>query len=290
MRAIAAFAEPHDDYRLPDVAVEERRIDGPHGPVRVRLYRPAATTGAGLLWNHGGGFVGGDLDMPEAHVVAAELAARAGAVVASVEYRLATETVHYPVPLDDVHAAWLWFHAAAEELGADPARAAIGGASAGANLAAAAVLRSRDAGEPLPAALLLAYPAMHFPTPALEDALAAEMRGLPRMLRFTAADIAFLTRAYLGRLTDIPPNLMPGLANLRGLPPATLVLSEYDDLRGSGELFAAQLAEAGVPVTSTVAEGMLHGHLNLPPVAAMAEIGRSLDVFASALHGREAAH
>jgi acetyl esterase/lipase len=218
-------------------------------------------------------------------VVAAELAARAGAVVASVEYRLATETVRYPVPLDDVHAAWLWFAGAAAELGAEPARAWIGGASAGANLAAAATLRSRDAGEPLPAGMLLAYPAMHFPTPALEDALAAEMRGLPRMLRFTAGDIAYITRAYLGRLSDIPADLMPGLARLQGLPPAVVVLSEYDDLRGSGELFVQQLTEAGVPVTSTVAEGMLHGHLNLPPVDELAEIGRSLDVFADALRG-----
>jgi acetyl esterase/lipase len=285
VRALAAYLEPHGEYRLPDVAIEERRLDGPHGPVRVRLYRPRRPSGAGLVWVHGGGFINGDLDMPEAHVVAAELAARADAVVASVEYRLATGTVHYPVPLDDVHAAWLWFAEAAAELGVDPARAQIGGASAGANLAAAATLRSRDAGEPLPAGMLLAYPAMHFPTPALEDPLAAEMRGLPRMLRFTAGDIAYITRAYLGRLSDIPADLMPGLARLQGLPPAVVVLSEYDDLRGSGELFVQQLTEAGVPVTSTVAEGMLHGHLNLPPVDELAEIGRSLDVFADALRG-----
>jgi len=288
IRALAAYLEPHGEYRLPAVAVEERHVDGPHGPVRVRLYRPQTPTGAGLLWNHGGGFVGGDLDMPEAHVVAAELAARAGAVVASVEYRLATDTVRYPVPLDDVHAAWLWFVQEAGELGVDPGRAAIGGASAGGNLAVAATLRARDAGEPLPAAMLLAYPALHFPTPALDDPIAAEMRGLPRMLRFTAGDIAFLTRAYLGRLTDIPANLMPGLARLQGLPPAVVVLSEYDDLRGSGELFVEQLTEAAVPVSSTVAEGMLHGHLNLPPVDDMAEIGRSLDVLAAALGGAEA--
>jgi acetyl esterase len=285
VRALAAYMEPHGEYRLPEVAIEERQVDGPHGPIRVRLYRPESPTGTALLWNHGGGFIGGDLDMPEGHVVAAELAARAGAVVASVEYRLATDTVHYPVPLDDVHAAWLWFVGVAGDLGFDPARAAIGGASAGGNLAVAATLRSRDAGEPLPASMLLAYPALHFPTPALEDGLAAEMRGLPRLLRFTAVDIAFLTRAYLGRLTDIPADLMPGLARLQGLPPAVVVLSAFDDLRGSGELFVEQLTEAGVPVTSTVAEGMLHGHLNLPPADAMAEVGRSLDVFATALQG-----
>lgn len=285
MRALAAFDEPHGDYALPDVAVEERSVDGPHGPVRVRLYRPRGAVRAGLLWCHGGGFIGGDLDMPEAHVVAAELAARAGAVVASVGYRLASETVHYPVPLDDVHAAWTWFVGAADT-GFDPASAAIGGASAGGNLAVAATLRARDAEEPLPAAMLLAYPALHWPNPALDDALAAEMRALPRLLRFPAADVAFLVRADLGRLTDIPPHLMPGLARLDGVPPTRIVLSEYDDLRGSGELFAVQLAEAGVPVDTTVAAGMLHGHLNLPPVDAMPEVGRSLDFLAAGIGAR----
>jgi acetyl esterase/lipase len=110
------------------------------------------------------------------------------------------------------------------------------------------------------------------------------------MLRFTATDIAFLTRTYLGRLTDIPANLMPGLARLQGLPATVVLLSEYDDLRGSGELFVEQLTEAGVPVTSTVAEGMLHGHLNLPPIDDMAEIGRSLDVLAEALRSARVAH
>lgn len=284
-QAFAAWSAPYAAYTLPDVAIEDRRLDGPHGPVPVRLYRPPHERAdrPAVLWMHGGGFVGGDLDMPEAHVVAAELAARVDAVVVSVDYRLASETVHYPVPLDDVSAAWGWVVGSAEELGIDPARIAIGGASAGANLAVAAALRIRDAGGPQPSAMLLAYPALHFPVPALDDDLAAEMRRLPATLRFFPATITNLTRAYLGRITDIPSHLMPGLAALAGLPPAAVVLSEYDDLRSSGELFVQQLGEVGVPASVLLAIGMLHGHLNQPPVEALGEIGRSIDHLAAAV-------
>jgi acetyl esterase/lipase len=236
---------------------------------------------------HGGAFVSGDLNMPEAHVVSAELASR-GAIVVSVDYRLASDTVRYPVPLDDVDAAWVWFAEATGDLGTDPQRLAIGGASAGANLAAAATMRVRDDSGTMPTVMLLAYPVVHFPVPALPDELAAEMRQLPRMLRFTAADIVDITRWYLGRLTDIPTQTMPGHGNLEGLPPTRMVLSEYDDLRGSGELFELQLREVGVSVESTVAVGMLHGHLNLNPAAEMPEIERSLDFLADGLGLRRA--
>jgi acetyl esterase/lipase len=279
-----AYEAPYDAYSLPDVDISSASISGPHGDIPVRLYRPLASHGQapGLLWMHGGAFVAGDLDMPEAHVVSAELAFR-GSTVVSVDYRLATDTVRYPVPLDDVHAAWGWFAQATDDLGTDPQRLAIGGASAGANLAAAATMRVRDDSGTLPAAMLLAYPVIHFPVPALPDELAAEMRQLPRMLRFTAADIIDFTRWYLGRLTDIPTRTMPGHGNLEGMPPTRIVLSEYDDLRGSGELFEQQLREVGVAVESTVAEGMLHGHLNLMPTAQMPEIERSLDFLAAGL-------
>jgi acetyl esterase len=276
-----AYTAPYGAYSLPDVVIEGTTISGPHGPIPVRLYRPRTGSGdrPGLLWMHGGGFLRGDLDMTEAHVVSAELAAR-GVVVGSVDYRLASESVHYPVPLDDVAAAWSWFCNGSGELDIDSSQLAIGGASAGANLATAATLRARDGSDPLPAAMLLAYPVLHFPVPAVPDALAAEMRELPRALRFLPEDIVDITWGYLGRLSDIPGHLMPGLANLKGMPPTRIVLSEYDDLRSSGELFELQLREARVPVVSTVAEGMLHGHLNLRPCADMPEIERSLDFLA----------
>jgi acetyl esterase len=279
-----AYEAPYASYSLPEVAIEATLISGPHGDIPVRVYRPPSASRAapGLLWMHGGAFVAGDLDMPEAHVVSAELASR-GVVVVSVDYRLATATVRYPVPLDDVHAAWGWFADATDDLGTDPRRLAIGGTSAGANLAAAATMRVRDDSGVLPAVMLLAYPVVHFPVPALSDDVASEMRELPRMLRFTPADIIDITRWYLGRLTDIPTRTMPGHGNLEGMPRTRIVLSEYDDLRGSGELFELQLREVGVPVVSTVAVGMLHGHLNLRPAAQMPEIERSLDFLAAGL-------
>ncbi|MGT2425276.1 alpha/beta hydrolase fold domain-containing protein [Amnibacterium kyonggiense] len=265
------------------MTVTETTVDGPHGPIRLRLYRADdiehGTSGArSLLWAHGGGFTGGDLDMPEAHVVGLELARRLRGVVVSVEYRLASDTVHHPIPVDDVAAAWAWLLASADDLGIDPARAAIGGASAGAFLAAAAALRTSAPAKP--ATVLLAYPALHFPNPAPEDALAAELRALPPVLRFPPQTVVEIFRAYLGRITGIPSAETPGAADLSGYPPVRIVVSEFDDLRGSGELFAQQLASCGVPVERTVAEGMLHGHLNIPPVDLIPEIARSLDFLA----------
>ena len=101
-------ARPEPPALPAGVTVASLEIPGPHGPVPVRTYRPAGAAGATLLWVHGGGFRHGDLDMPEAHLVSAELASRAGAYVVSVGYRLAVDGVRYPVPLDDVFAAWGW--------------------------------------------------------------------------------------------------------------------------------------------------------------------------------------
>ena len=284
-RKFFAFAAPYGPYALPDVLVQNGTLPGPHGDIGVRVYRPRDTAPSrpGLLWMHGGAFRAGELDMPEAHVVSAELAVR-GAIVVSVDYRLATETVHFPVPLDDVMAAWRWFtEKAIDELDTDPGRLAIGGASAGGNLALAASVRARDESLVTPAAVLLAYPVAHFPVPPLTDDLAAEMRPLPRLVRFLPADLLNITSGYVGRLSDIPTGAMPGHGNLEGLPPTRLVLSEYDDLRSSGELLELQLQEARVPVVSMIAEGMLHGHLNITPTDQLPEIERSLDFLAAGL-------
>ncbi|GIM96276.1 alpha/beta hydrolase fold domain-containing protein [Paractinoplanes toevensis] len=270
------------------VITGEISIPGPHGPIRLRTYRPdgppaglapgsagpPAGPGSALLWAHGGGFRHGSADMPEGDWVSAQLAARAGAYVVSVDYRLATEGVRYPVPLDDVFAAWTWFTGAADL----PDRRAIGGASAGAALALAATLRARDAGGPVPDALLLAYPFAHFPNPAADADLAAALsEALPPGARFTAAGIEDMVRNYVGRISDLPPDALPGAARLTGLPPAWILLSEYDDLRTSGELLARQLDSA----TVFVAEGAPHGHLNHP--ADLPGTTGSLSFFAAAL-------
>nr|WP_255672707.1 alpha/beta hydrolase [Glycomyces amatae] len=266
-----------DDWDAAGVAVEDLSIDGPHGPIPLRLYRPEAPAGGALLWAHGGGFRHGDLDMPEGHIVSLELARRASVVVASVDYRLAESGANrHPVPIDDVHAAWTWL------CERDPARggpAAIGGASAGAALALSATLRARDAGPRLPDAMLLAYPFAHYPNPAPSPALSAEMAGLP--FRFEAEGVEEMVRNYVGRISDVPADALPGAARLDGLPRALLMAAEYDDLRSSAELLERQLREVGVPVEPYLALGMTHGHLNHSPK--VAEVDRSLDFFANGL-------
>ncbi|MDW6057566.1 alpha/beta hydrolase fold domain-containing protein [Streptomyces sp. FXJ1.4098] len=278
-RFVEYFRDP-GEWTMPDVTVEDRSVPGPHGEIPVRIYTPRDEPRRALLWLHGGGFMGGDLDMPEAHVVSAELADRAGALVVSVDYRLAVDGTHYPVPVDDAHAAWLWLR----ETDLRPSGpVGLGGASAGAALALSTAIRLRDQDEPRPDALLLAYPFVHFPTPALDDETAAAMRELPSLLRFTTGSIEHMVRNYVGRLTELPPAAMPGAANLDGLPATGIVLAEYDDLRPSGNLLARQLEESGVPVRTYLSAGMTHGHLNRSP--SLKEVDRSLDFFVTAFVG-----
>lgn len=277
-----AVADLTSAYVRPPVDVSEHSAPGPRGPVRIRVYRPleAATDAPGLLWVHGGGFTAGDIDMAESDVVARELVARAGAVVASVDYRLAGPGTRFPAPLDDVDAAWTWLRGRAEEFGIHPARLSLGGCSAGGNLAAATAFRLVDRGGPQPAALVLGYPLLHFPVPGVEI---DGVDDLPDILRFGLARDIEVMRAYVGRIDALPVDAIPGSRNPRGLPRTLLALSEIDELRGSGELFAVQLGDAGIPVHVEVAAGMPHGHLNIPPIAALPEIDRTLDAIVDVL-------
>ena len=279
---LIAFGEPAAGYRDREADVHERLIPGPHGEIRVRIYRPESSAGSrpGLVWLHGGGFVGGDLDMGEADGVARELCARVGATVVSVEYRLCVDGVHFPVPHDDVVAAWLWTVGAADELGIDPRRLAMGGGSAGGNLAAGAALRLRDEGLPLPSRLLLVYPVLHLELPPLPPDFPADADVLPPLLRLTPENIVALNRNYLGDGVAPTPYAFPALGDLAGLPPTVFLTSEYDDLRASAEAFAEALTAAGVDVISRCERGVPHGHLNIRGIAAT---DRSLDFLAAEL-------
>ena len=288
------FLEQGEQPRSAAVAVHDDLAPGPHGRVRVRIYRPtgrAQSPRPGLVWMHGGAFMAGDIDMPEADTVARELARRADAVVVSVDYRLAVDGVTYPVPHDDVVAAFRWVVRQAAALGIDADDVALGGASAGANLAAGAALRLRDeADRPGPSRVLLAYPCVHAVLPPLSGELAEKMSEVPRLLRFLQEDRDWITGNYLGGLdVEVPGYAMPAHAgDLAGLPPVTIVNSEYDDLRISGEHFAEMLRDAGVTVDSRTEPGTLHGHLNHSP-AALRGADRTLDVFAEALSTRTTA-
>jgi acetyl esterase len=263
------------------VTAEDRVIDGPGGPLPLKIFRPAEAPTSALLWMHGGGFVIGSVNDTESVIPGYELAARGGAVVVSVGYRLAVDGVRYPAPLDDVMAAWHWL--GANTAGVEPTRFFIGGASVGATLATGASVRLRDAGEAMPRGMLLAYPLEHFPTPPTAPALLTELDGIPPMLRFPEQYQLGIVNNFLGRVDDLPSDVVPGNFPVDGLPEAWIAPSEYDDLRASGERFAEQLKEAGIPVHLEVARGMVHGHLGRGP--SLAAVAENLDFFARALRG-----
>ncbi|WP_084077076.1 alpha/beta hydrolase [Demequina sp. NBRC 110057] len=239
------------------------------GTVPARLYRPAdATAGSrGIVWCHGGGFVHGDLDMPEADAVARRFAG-AGHVVLSVDYRLVTDggEHRFPAAHDDVRAALTWIAASAEELGVDPGTLVLGGASAGGNIAAGVALRlAREGAATAPTDLYLAYPVTHASLPAASPEAASAVSKAPEGRRFRPAKVAAMNLHYVGDSRLLAePYAFPGGHDLTGMPRTLIVDGDADDLRAMGEAFAAELDAAGVDVTYAVEPGTTHGHLNKP--------------------------
>jgi len=244
-------------------AVEERRIPGPAGEIPVRVFRPSADPARPLLvWLHGGGWVTGSLDTHD--YLCRLLCYESGAIVVSVDYRLAPET-KFPGPLDDCVAAWAWVTEHATELGGDPARVAIGGDSAGGNLAAVVALLARERDLRAPVLQLLIYPVTdhEFESASMIDNAkgffleADEMRWFFDHYAETPADFADWRMS---------PLRAPDLA---GLPPAIVITAEFDPLRDQGEAYGTRLQEAGVFTTLLRADGMFHGffgmHAFLPP-------------------------
>jgi acetyl esterase len=174
--------------------------------------------------------------------------------------------VHYPVPHDDVVAAFRWVRDHTDELGVAAGRISLGGASAGGNLALGAALKLRDEDGQPPAALLPIYPVAHAVVPTAPASQAARMADVPAVLRFSPAQMTWLNQNYLGGpLSGADGYAFGAHAVLEGLCPTLVINAEYDDLRSSGEAFVAQLALAGVDVRQVTAVGMLHGFLNTRP-------------------------
>ncbi len=245
--------------RFPHLATVETadvRIDGPHGRlVPARLYRDAAAPASGraLVWVHGGAFIGGHLDMPEAHWVALELAAR-GIPVLSVDYVKCLGDVHFPEPTDEVRTAWHHARGHARELfGVDAGALLLGGASAGGNLTAGAVAQLQDVGVPVPAGLVLVYPVVHPNGPEASDVVDPASPHGQLALNFAGSGEA---------LRD--PHAFAALGRVDGFPPTLIVVCENDELRPSGEAFALQLEDAGVAITLHLEQGAGHGHINEP--------------------------
>ncbi|WP_115728062.1 alpha/beta hydrolase [Actinomyces culturomici] len=256
---------------------KDRSIPGPHGDVLTRFYLPSVPVGVGLVWLHGGGFCMNDLDVPEGDGVARLLAA-AGIVVVNVDYRLAVDGVHFPVPGDDVRAAWL--DAVVSELGGVPAdRWHVGGGSAGGNLAAVTCLRMRDEGGPLPASAILVYPVLHDVIPPAPADLLARMDEIPEEARFTPELCDELNLNYVGDASLCAhPYAFPAHGDVTGFPPALVITSELDTLRPSGQAFAADLASAGVDLRLVREPNALHGHLNrLETPEALRTVARIID-------------
>ncbi|WP_297081640.1 alpha/beta hydrolase [uncultured Demequina sp.] len=270
-----------EDVVVPATGLTEVDAGPPRVDVPARLYRPggadARAGSRGIVWVHGGGFVWGDLDMPEADWVARRLA-DAGHTVLSVDYRLVTggdierrqfadEAQHrFPAAHDDVRAALSWMGAHAVRLGFDADRIVLGGASAGGNIAAGVALRtSRDPRAKEPQRLVLAYPVAHAALPSLDPATAQAVAGLPENARFRPDTVAAMNLNYVGD-ADVLTNAyaFPGGQDLTGMPPTLIVNSEADDLRATGEAFGRELSAAGVDATTLYEPGTTHGHLNRP--------------------------
>lgn len=230
---------------------------------------------------HGGAFAFGDIDMPEAHWVSEQLAAR-GIAVVSVSYQLAPgfdrwdpppppqgPGVHFPVASDEIVAAFKWAITDAAELGIDPRLLSIGGASAGANLTAGASLRIRDSGGAQPRSVLLVYPTFHAALPEPSAELAAALEGVAPKRRFPPESVLRMTLNYV-RDEDVLDNAyaFQGGQDLAGLPPTFILNSEFDSLRSSGEAYAGELATSGVDVAVLREIGTHHGHLNRPDTPA----------------------
>ena len=248
--------------------VQDLTIPGPGGPIPARLYVPAQAASSRaaplVVYWHGGGWVIADLDTYDASARA--LAAETGAVVLSAHYRQAPEH-KFPAAHEDAVAAYRWAVQNARRLGADPSRVAVAGGSAGGNLAIATAIAARRTGLPAPEHMALIYP------------VASTDTNTPSKLENTAT--VPLSSAglqwFVDRVTRSSADLQDprldivGKADLRGLPPATIVNAEIDPLRSEGEALARRLREAGVAVEQRTYGGVTHEFFGMAPVVADAQ-------------------
>jgi len=238
-------------------SVEDRMIPGPGGDMRIRIYTPEGADGPlpGFLFIHGGGFVIGSIESrdPQCRIICRDV----NCAVVSVDYRLAPEHP-YPAAPDDCRAALLWVVENASGLGIDASRIAVGGESAGGNLAAGLALRARDRGGPTLAAQILVYPVtdMFFEQDLPSFALADEDYFLTR------EQMRWYWDCYLPGMTSTrDPLVSPCMEqDLSGLPFTQIVTAEFDPLRDDGKRYGERLAAAGVDVEYACMPGMIHGY------------------------------
>jgi acetyl esterase len=266
--------------KQPVASVEDRELLTRAGPLRARVYRPVATDDPLPIvgYFHGGGWVIMGIETHDN--ICRRLTNATGAVVVSIDYRLAPEH-RFPAALDDCFAATQWLAEHGRDIGGDPTRLVVAGDSAGGNLAAAVALRARTAGPELRGQVLV-YPACD----AAGETESTRANGEGYLL--TATAMAWFWDCYLGPDGDpADPFASPiHAADLAGLPAALVITAEYDPLRDEGEAYARRLDGFDVPVVQHRFTGVIHGFLGMEALvpeadAAMGEIGAFVrDVFA----------
>ena len=243
----AASGDPEPVYE-----VTKTTLPGPAGDMPVRIYRPAPGRLPVLAYFFGGGWTLGSIDTSDG--ICRSLANDAGCMVVTVGYRLAPEHP-FPAAVHDCYATVRWLAEHGEQIGADPRRLAVGGDSAGGNLAAAVALLARDRGGPRLDGQLLVYPNTDY------RADTASLRDNADPVLFNRTSVAWYWQHYLASPSDGDNPLASPLRadDLHGLPAALVITAEYDPLCDEGELYAKRLAGDGVPVTLTRYDGMIHG-------------------------------
>lgn len=255
-------------------SVQELHADGPHGPIPLRLYKPADQGNTSqalpvLVYFHGGGWVIGDLDTHD--TLCRQLSNRSGCAVLAVDYRLAPEH-RFPCAVDDCIAATRWCRSHAVPLGLDPARMAVGGDSAGGNLAAVVAIATRNAGEPPLRLQLLIYPA----TDMRRQAPSHTSNGQGYIL--TSDTMAYFHGHYVhDSAFDTDWRASPLLLdNLAGLADAFVLTAGYDPLRDEGLQYSQRLTEAGNCATHICFERQIHGFITMGRVIDEADAAVSL--------------
>ena len=251
--------------------IRELRIDGPAGDLPARLYKPETASAKPLpvlMYFHGGGFVIGNIETHDS--LCRQLCQEAGCVVVSVDYRLAPEHV-FPAAADDCIAATRWVHAQAAKLGIDPAKIAVGGDSAGGQLAAVVALALRDDPTIDLAFQLLIYPV----TDGFMQSPSIQSNGEGYML--TKDSLAFYYNHYFpDEAARSDWRGSPLLAtDHSGLPPALVLTAGFDPLRDEGRSYADALSKAGVPTHYVCFERQIHGFLPMGKVISEANLAVS---------------
>lgn len=265
-RAFSKLGAGASEWRpkIPMARVEAVTIPTAAGPLGARFYLPGGLPGGTapplLVYFHGGGFVIGDLDTHDG--VCRFIAAAAGLAVLSVDYRLGPEDP-FPAGIEDAWSAFTWALANAAALGVDPARIAVGGDSAGGNLAANVCLRGKAEGGPMPALQLLIYPV----TDSADDPRSRLLFANGFLL--TKEDMDRFEAFYVPSDQDIndPRISILKAPDLSGLPPAYVTTAGFDPLRDEGEAYAIRMREEGTKVALRRHPGLIHGFANQTAVS-----------------------